>query len=261
MDRIRIAAALLFFFLLGGGSDAAFLIDPAGGAVLWDDSTSSDDLAVQRDLGFSFNLFGRSISSIYVTTNGNLNSIGTTSYNNTSFPLNFNAAMIAPLWDDLYVAEGSGQSITEQANGSYYAVTWDVSTYPAPGPRFAFQAALFGSAQVIDGVQYQAGDIVFSYDRVTPSFRDGNATIGLNEGRNLGYAPMPGTTNGIVTDGTIADLFGGHDAILFRADGQGGYSATLMTLESQAVPEPAGVAMLGTGAIALGVFARRRRAA
>lgn len=84
-------------------SIAGLLIDPSGGVVLWDSSSGDRDDQVQtRALPFSAQLFGATLTTVGVSTNGNWNLGGSNAYINVALPTASGiGAMFAPLWDDL----------------------------------------------------------------------------------------------------------------------------------------------------------------
>lgn len=234
---------------------AGYLIDPSGGTTLWNSGTSYDDQTLSRSLGFTMDFFGTPVSTLSVSTNGNLNFAGSYAYVNQ--PLSNSPAMIAPLWDDLYIYQGSGQTITEKAvAGQYYSVTWDVSQFSNNVPRFQFQVVLFGGTTSINGTTYRPDDIVFAYNRVDANFLNGSATIGLSRGDGT-FATLPGLagSDGLASSSQATLLPTAPGALLLvRPDGSGGYGGSFVT----AVPEPKGwcIAMAGVGSGAL--WLRRR---
>lgn len=187
------------------GAWAGYLINPAGGTVLFNDSVTLDDVVVNRPIGFTGSFYGVSFSSIYVSTNGNLNFSGTTAYTNSGLPNSI--AMIAPLWDDLEIFAGTGQSIVESAvPGQYYAVTWDISQYNNTLPRYQFQTVIFGADTMIGGMQFLQNDIVFAYQRVDAVFNNNSATVGLNAGDGVNFTSLPGMANGNLSDANVGLL-------------------------------------------------------
>lgn len=245
-------------------SVAGLLIDPSGGVTLWNSAVSVDDQVQTRALPFSATFFGATITSVDVSTNGNWNLGSSDSYGNTSLPTS-PLALFAPLWDDLSIFAGSGQSIVEKAEpGAYYSVTWDVGTYndPAPEATSRFQAILFGATTTVGGITFLPNDVVFAYDRVSARLRGGDATVGMNQGNGIDSAFLASTPGGIVTDATRSVLPTEPGAVsLFRPAGSG-YTASVVT--TTAIPEidPAGlgsVLALVTGALGLVERKKRRR--
>lgn len=197
--RTVIVAAMGALCVMGARAD--LLIDPAGGTVLFHDANNHDDAVMPaRSLGFEFSFFDELITEIDVSTNGNLNTSGNTDYAN-ELPL-AEVARISPLWDDLEVLKGSGDKIVENVKaGTWYAVTWIVHERGNRAARHAFQAVLFGAAERVKGFDFAAGDIVFSYEQVGPSFNKGNATMRLDagDGETFSTAASLVSSEGLVT--------------------------------------------------------------
>lgn len=233
------------------GAWAGYLINPAGGTVLFNDSVTLDDVVVNRPIGFTGSFYGVSFSSIYVSTNGNLNFSGTTAWTNSGLPNSI--AMIAPLWDDLEIFAGTGQSIVESAvPGQYYAVTWDISQYNNTLPRYQFQTVIFGADTMIGGMQFLQNDIVFAYQRVDAVFNNNSATVGLNAGDGVNFNSLPGMANGNLSDANVGLLpVGAGQVALMRYSG-GSYQSSIVN-----VPEPSSFALIGLGLAAMAVYRRK----
>jgi hypothetical protein len=165
--------------------------------------------------------------------------------------------MIAPLWDDLYIFQGSGQKITEKSvAGQYYSVTWDVSQFSNSVPRYQFQVVLFGGTTSINGTTYLPDDIVFAYQRVDADFYGGNATVGLNKGDGT-FATLPDVeSSGGLLGNSQADLLPTASQLLLlaRPDGSGDYGGAFVT----AVPEPS-TWVLCVGGLACAAWGAMRR--
>lgn len=230
---------------------AGYLIDPAGGNVLFNDSTDYDDNVVSRPIGFTASFYGQSFSSIYVSTNGNLNFSGTNSWTNAGLPNT--TAMIAPLWDDLFIYAGSGESIIESAvPGQYYAVTWDVSQFNNSPPRYQFQTVIFGADTTIGSTQFLQNDIVFAYQRVDANFSSNSATVGLNRGDGSLFATLPGLNNGDLTNANVGLLPTGPGQVALLRYSGGNYQASIVN-----VPEPSSFALIGLGLVAVAVYRKK----
>ena len=212
------------------GAHASFFVDPAGGTVLWSDDASYDDTAIRgRSLGFDFTFFDNEpVTAINVSSNGNLNFIGDFDYSNERLlePI----LRISPLWDDLEVVPGSGDSVIEKVvPGKLYSVAWTAHEHGKPGTRHSFQVVIFGAAQRINGQDFVAGDILFSYGAIGATFAKDIATVCLDSGDGGVIVPVPGASveTGRVLHseaGLLPTGAGGY--ILFHPDDSGGYIAS-----------------------------------
>lgn len=207
---------------------SSLLVDPAVGnvTVLFNDSTDHDDEVVSgRLLGFVGKFFGQDKSTVDVSTNGNLNFSSNDDY--FSIPLPTDIARIDPLWYDLYIFQGQGGSIIESVvPGAYYAVTYQhIQQYYLPeGGSETFQIVWFGSKYQIGNCTFYPGDIVFTYDTIVLENVSTSltATIGLDKGDSSTFAPIPGTTDGVVAKPSqIPPL------VLFRPNDLGNYDAQI----------------------------------
>ncbi len=221
---LRLRFLAMCSVLFAASAHASLLIDPSGGTTLWNDSATADDAVIsQRELGFELTFFGDYTSTtIDVSTNGNLNFTGDVEYANDR-EFTDPVARISPLWDDFVVVAGSGDSIVESViPGFVYAVTWKVHGPGASASRFVFQVAIFGAAGRLHGVDFQAGDIVFSYQQVGVMFAKGNASVGL-ESAEGDFALLPDAEN-IILPSALAELLplSAGDFVLFRPDADGG---------------------------------------
>ena len=104
-------------------------------------------------------------------------------------------------WDDLHLDTHAGATIEDKSDGaSYYASTWrNIGFFGGAATTFlTFQSLMVCMDTTICGFAFHAGDIAFSYDgNVLPA--SGDCTIGINKGDSVGFAVLPGTTNGIVS--------------------------------------------------------------
>ena len=208
---------------------ASFLVDPAGGTLLWGDDATYDDVVIRnRQLGFDFTFFDNDpVPAIDVSTNGNLNFSGDSDYSNERL---LNPILrLSPLWDDLEVTAGTGDYITEKTGqGRLYAVTWKMHEHGS-GTQHSFQVVIFGAAQRINGLDFAAGDIVFSYAAIGPTFAKDVATVGLDDGDAGLIVPLPGANSdtGLLPHGEAGLLPTGAGAfVLFHPDEFGGYTAS-----------------------------------
>jgi hypothetical protein len=223
---------LVLALLSAASARASFLVDPTDGTVLWSDGARYDEAVIRsRPLGFEFSYFeGEPVSTIDVSTNGNLNFSGDSEYANER--VGREVMRISPLWDDLEVVAGSGDSVVEKTvAGKLYSVTWRVHEHNAPTIRHGFQAALFGAAMRINGLDFLPGDVVFSYTSIGATFDKDTATVGLDAGDDgATLVPLPGT---LAETGVLARSEAGllptsaGSFILFRPDEAGSYTASI----------------------------------
>ncbi len=261
MKTWKVGAALVlaaFAQTVGSTARADYLINPTGGTTIYSDASNHDDETSLQTLPNAFSFFGTNYTSVYVSTNGNLNFSANNSY--TDGPLTTSFPQVAALWDDHYIYSGTGQSITSLSTSSYYSVTWDVSQYNNSAIHSQFQIDLFNAATLLKGFQFQPGDIAFSYNLVQTPFRGSQASIGLSKGDGS-YATLAAylATQGVVTDTTAASIpTAAGTFILFRPDGNGSYIGAI-----NAVPEPGTYALFALGGVtmlAAGKVRRRSRA-
>ena len=82
-------------------------------------TATGDDSGQLVPLGFTFEYYGRDVSSIYLTSNGQVNLSSSSDYTNTALP---NAAepraLIGPFWDDLYNPASGSRRIRYQTVGA-----------------------------------------------------------------------------------------------------------------------------------------------
>jgi len=153
---------------------------------------------------------------------------------------------------------GANGRVVESIGSTYYAVSWQ-NLEAAPYSGYAnFQAIFFEGATTINGNNFLAGDIVFSYGDIGIYSTINEVVIGLEDWGSI--ATLPG-----------AEPYGGHYSylgfgdfpvaanqyLLFRPDAFG-YDSSIVT----AIPEPSTYVLLATCGLILlgGVFWRRRRA-
>jgi hypothetical protein len=202
---------------------AGLVIDSTGGTVL-SFSNTDDAVVAGRSLGFAGSFFGSPKTTVDVSTNGNLNFSSNTDYHNAAFP-QLGVARIAPLWDDLIVST-PGSAIEKVSAGNYYSLTWqNVYHISQPSSVVNAQVVWFGSTQTIGGFTIQANDLVFSY--ATVSGTTFSSTVGLNKGDGVGFAVLPGTTNGLVNDPATLPT-GAGQFVLFRPNGLGFYDSVIL---------------------------------
>ncbi len=141
------------------------------------------------NIGFSFDFYGNSYSTLYVSSNGMVSfGSGNTAYANTDLTTNANPtqAVIVPYWDDLVVDPNN------PTNGNVY-----YETLGNPGSRqfvvewYVRRIAQHGTELLFEAILYEgSNDILFQYqDVIGSSFSNGeSATVGIRDvnGQNSG---------------------------------------------------------------------------
>ena len=242
---LSVMLPLAFLAICSVNVRAQYLINPTGGTLLFTaDITHINEVSVGRSLGFTGNFFGNPVSTVDVSTNGNLNFDGDSDLFNMPLPDASDTARISSLWTPLTLNADDGSSIIEKQDpGVYYSVTWDnLETFPNSTGRQSFQITWFGAAATIQGFSFLPDDIAFSYQSVGAPFEPdssndlGSATIGLDAGDGTNFVPLPGTPDGLITDASLLPI-NSNSFLLFRPDGQGSYTPSIQQLNASSVPE------------------------
>jgi PGF-pre-PGF domain-containing protein/uncharacterized repeat protein (TIGR01451 family) len=166
--------------------------------------TGDDDSAL-ISIGFPFQFYGNTYTSVYVSSNGFL-TFGSSSSSSTGGTIPSTStpnAVIAPFWDDLDPSEGG--TIYYQVFGAtpnrYLVVEWyNVPSYSAGGDS-TFEAILYESGGLI---KFQYEDVYFAdsdYDY------GASATVGIEN---------PDGTDGLVFSQNSPDLEDGFSILFFR---------------------------------------------
>ena len=246
-------AAVLGGLGLVAFANAGLLLSPLGGISLF---SEGDDEVAQVQLDQTFAFYGDSFDSVYVSTNGNLNFSGNSGFSNVGFPSATSGAMIAPLWADLTLFQNS--RILEQQGDGYFGITWkSMSTWFDLQQKHTFQVLVFNKSLTLSGFNFQAGDIAFAYGPMGSSLNaDDSATVGLNNADGSKHAGLPDTGQSLIDAADIPKLDPlSTEFILYRFSGSG-YDVTYQNPNSNPVPEPTTLVVLGLGAVGL---ARRHR--
>lgn len=253
----------LLLFGLARLSTAGFIVDPFGGTSV---GFKKGDLAEQqsRNLGGTFNFFGFAITDINVATNGFLGTDHVEGLNAdrslTELSQTSTGPVIAAFYDLLQFSDGS--SVTDRSVAdSYYALTYQ-SIYGAndlaAGHTSDFQVVLFMADRTIGSFAFHPGDIAISYGTLASTI-DNTFTVGVASDTNATGTPTS-------ADGKLANfstLPAGPDFLLYRpvvipdTDGAIRYDVSVESLAS--VPEPATLALIGLGLVAVGCRKRRSR--
>lgn len=205
--------------------------------------TGTDDAALSVALPFTFNFYGDSYNSLFVSSNGLLTfGSGNTQFTNADLTTSPAQAAIAPFWDDLHMAGGTPTSNafvqTIGAPGSQqFIIQWNNVRFFAggtAGDTLTFQAILFEGSN----------DIRFNYlDLVSGNAagnNGGSATVGIKDAGTQG------------PDRLLLAFNNGPNAFV-------GTGQSTLIIATSTVPEPHVAALLLTALAGLGL-ARRRSA-
>ena len=148
------------------------------------------------DLPFTYSLYGDSINSVWINTNGNLtfaNPLGT--FSPSGFP--YDIPMVAPFWADVDTRDG-GQ-IYYKRTATHLIVTWDSVAYyddlaPGDGKHNTFQVIISDGMDPITG---PGQNTCFNYKDMqwtTGTASEGiggfggfPATVGVNKGNEINH--------------------------------------------------------------------------
>ena len=255
--------AVLSLGLLGmlSPASAALLLDASSGAVHTSASmgvADKDDGAFAGAYVFLTPFFGGNLAdpAPTVSLNGFIR-FGEGDGSDGSFlqPLGLvGMTRIAPMWVDFRIG-ASGQVIEHADPGfNYYGVTWEnMESVEFPGNHATFQAIFFEAATTLHGVDFNAGDIAFSYADVSLFPTITETVIGLEDGADFATIPLLDGTRGAASYINYGDFpVGENEYIHLRPDGAGNYISTIAP-----IPEPAAALLGAAGALAL--LRRRNR--
>jgi hypothetical protein len=226
-----------------------------------------DDCYDSAPLGFTIDFYGQNFSSAFVSNNGYLTfNAGQFDYSPTGpIALYTGQPIIAAFYADVYtqttgtVTYGTG---TLGGNNAFGA-TW--SDVPGGGldPNLTntFQEIIVDRSDIAAG----DADIYLNYQQIQ---WDAGAYLGLNKSAVAGYASGTGLagTYGQLDGSLVAGAFldGGPNALVAGTnDGTPGQfvvqlRAGVVTMAVDAIPEPAGLPVLGLGLSGLALLRRRR---
>jgi len=237
---------------------AGLLVNPTGGTTIF--APPADDEQTTVSLGGNFNLYGNTINSIKVSSNGYLTTGDGLLFSDRSIgslALDSGGLVIAPLYDDLIHTAQSNSLTSGLGTSNYYAVTWSnvqgVDPASTSDQSSTFQAVLFLANTVLGSHNFLAGDIAFSYGDLNHLITDSQvlgstATVGVGKDA-ANFTGLP-----TVMDGQISSLVGLPDVgyLLYRGNGNGGYGVAQ-------VPEPETLFLTALGLAAMRVSRRHKR--
>lgn len=186
---------------LAYGADNNFYDIRTSGAV----STARGSTASQVvPLGFTFDYYGRSVETISITTNGQLNLDGSASYINYSVPsIVAPRGLIGPLWDDLYNPSSATQRILYATVGRAGARSFIVQWQRVPFASYTTDTELTFQVRLNEAdnsIEYVYGPLIpGNIDAIRRGRASGSSTtVGLqnyerNRGLTIGYND-PGVT-------------------------------------------------------------------
>jgi hypothetical protein len=196
---------------------------------------TGDDAATSVDLPFQFPLYGKAYSRAYVSSNGHVNFLASsTALGNVAIPAaGVPNAALYPFWDDLLLDSAAGvYSATTTVDGvPAYVLEWrNVRKYSPSTDRLNFSVTMLAN-----------GDVTYGYGAVTDtsSAKGGSATIGIedatgtvatqysfnepvvSEGLSITFdAPAVAPVTGVVKDYNTKEAIEGADVTLTSADGK-----------------------------------------
>jgi hypothetical protein len=157
-----------------GGPEYSWIDISGVGSVI--PSPSDDDNDGPYDLGFNFEFYGTSFSSLRVCSNGWLSFTSTaTDYSNDPIgtvdePNN----LLAPFWDDMNPVDGGTISYYQDTANQRFVVSWDGVPHYSTGNPETFQAILYADGRIV----YQYHTIVTN-NSCTVGIENSDASNGL----------------------------------------------------------------------------------
>lgn len=258
VSRSLKALVALGLAALAAPASASILLDYSGGTVIASPTSGpgdKDDGVIFSSRALEGDFFGEEFFNPFptISINGHMyfgNGDGEGDY--FLQPLgDTGVTRIAPMWADFTL--GANGQIIEDSGSSYYAVTWlNMESGFHPGYFANFQAIFIESATTLAGINFNAGDIVFSYGDIGIYEQIREVMIGLEEATG-GVASVPGHEEGWHSYGAFGDFEVGSDEyVLFRPNGAGAYNSSIVQ-----VPEPSALAV-AAGALLLASCRRKR---
>lgn len=244
--------------VMTGGGNANGAGNPTG--------RNDDGFSGPISLPFTLNFFGTNYNQFWANNNGNISFNNGISAYTPEGPTGANEPIISPFFADVDTRNlASGVLYLNTSNPNQVILTWDgVGYYNSSADKLDyFQLVLNNPNDVPTGegvigffygtMQWEVGDASGGTDGLCAgtSFQDGSCTpaaVGFGDGQGNGQVLEGSINPGIA--GIVSDQY-----IWFDVNAQG---QPVPVPPSSSTPEPASIALLGTGLLAVAELVRRK---